>query len=72
VLSGRLPSERYNRQTTRKNKQTHTQETTKINEEKQNRKNTHGNVQSMTTCKKNKNKKQKQKTSEADSFRHMK
>jgi hypothetical protein len=33
-------------------RQTHTQETTKINEEKQNRKNTNGNVQSVTTCKK--------------------
>jgi hypothetical protein len=54
------------RQTRRKGKQTNTHaRNSKINEEKQN-KNTHGNVQSVATCKK------RQKTNEADSFRNMK
>jgi hypothetical protein len=43
------------------NRQTHMQETAKLT-----KKNTDGNVQSVTTCKK------RQKTSEADSFRNMK
>jgi hypothetical protein len=56
-----------NRQTTRKGKQTNTHaRNSKINEKQTEQKNTNGNVQSVTTCKK------RQKTSEADSFRNMK
>jgi hypothetical protein len=52
--------------TKKKQADKHTQETTKINEEKQNRKNTNGNAQCDHVQKKKK--KKKQKTSEADSF----